>query len=215
MDSGSAANWLERLPTGKFRDRMAISYIAALMKDDPMQSLHFVSSLHPSQQAAAGRMAADRLAESASIDEASSLLRTLNASGGPAEEPYLQAMFESLVNSATKDDRQLAISLVQNNFDQPFMTGTALARATTEMAKNDPIAALEWAAEIEGAKPDLPQGGMIAAAIGGMSLDGLKAAEKWAEVQPDAVLLLSSIERRKDLLEDRGKNDYNEYDKDD
>lgn len=214
-DPHSAGKWVEGLAAGKFRDRMAISYIAAVMKDDPAQSMRWVASLHPSQQATAGKVAADKLTETGSLEEAGDLLRTLGASGGSADDAYLRSMFESLVDKATGDNRQVAIALVESHLDQPYVTVGALTRATSEKAKDDPIAALQWAADIEYSKPGVPQGGMIAAAIGGMSAEGLSAAEKWAEIQPDADLWLQSIGRRKNLLEDRGTADHNEYDKGD
>lgn len=214
-DPHSAGKWVEGLAAGKFRDRMAISYIAAVMKEDPAQSLRWVASLHPSQQATAGKVAAGKLTETGSLEEAGDLLRTLGASGGSADEAYLRSMFEELVDQAATGNRGAAISLVENHLSEPYVTVGALTRATSEKAKEDPIAALQWAADIEYSKPGVPQGGMIAAAIGGMSEEGLATAEKWAEIQPDADLWLQSISRRKNLLEDRGMDDANEYDKGD
>lgn len=212
-DPQRAGNWLKGLPAGKFHDQMAVAYIAACTKDDPLGSLNLVSSLHPSQQSAAGRAAAQRLAESASADEASAVFRKLEANAGGADSPYLSTLFDTLVSG--ERDGRLAVSLVESNLDQPFVTGSTLARVSAERAKTDPEAALAWAVSMEGRKTDVAEGDVVASTIAGMTLDGLESARAWAATQQDgAGYWLDIIERREELLKNR-RGEENEYDKDD
>lgn len=213
-DAHGAGRWLEGLQAGKFRDQMAVSYIAACTKDDPAGSFKLVSSLHPSQQEAAGKAVAKRLSQSTSAEEASSLLRALEANAGGAESRYLSSLFETLASGAGKNPHAVTLSLVEDNFDQPYVTGVALSRVSAEKARTDPHAALEWAASMEGRKDDIPHGAMVAATINGMTLEGLKSARKWAETQQDGTAYwLDVINKREGLLEDEGGD--NDYDKDD
>lgn len=214
-DPRSAGRWLDGLPAGKYRDQMAVSYIAACTKDDPVGSFGLVSSLHPSQQAAAGRAVAEQLAETASLDEASAVFQTIEANAGGSNNHYLSTMFDSLLSNIERGDDSLAVSLVESHLDQPYVTGLTLARVSAERAKSDPQAALEWAVSMEGRKNDLPEGEVVASAIRGMTLEGLSRAENWATTQEDgASYWLNLIEKRRELLEDR-QGDENKYDRDD
>jgi len=213
-DAHGAGRWLEALPAGKFRDQMAVSYMASCTKDDPISALKLVQTLHPSQQEAAGRAVAKQLAQSASAEEAAALLRTLESNAGAAESRYVSALFEALASGEGGATEAVTLSLVESNFDQPYVTGTSLARLSAGKARTDPRGALEWAASMEGRKNDIPHGAMVAATINGMTLEGLKSARGWAETQQDGTAYwLDVINRREGFLEDQGGDD--EYDKDD
>lgn len=214
-DPGGAGQWLDALPTGKFRDQMAVAYIAANAKDDPLGSFSLVSSLHPSQQSAAGKAAAERLAESTSADEASALVQTLESNAGGSNSPYLSTLFDTLVSGAGRGDEGFAVSLVESHLDQSFVKGSTLARVSAERAKTDPEGALAWAVSMEGKKADLRHGEIVVSAINGMTVEGLDHAKAWAGTQGDgAAYWLKMIERRQEQLHDRA-GEENEYDKDD
>ncbi len=212
-DRISAGRWLDGLPAGRYRDQMAVAYIAACSKDDPGGSLALVSSLHPSQQAAAGRAVAARLAESASAEDAAAMLRDLPAGGGTSQR-YLSSFFDSLVATAAKDGSPLAFTLVEENIGQPYVNRATLTRLSTERAKSDPQGALAWAVSLEGRKGDMPGGELVASAIHGMDLEGLREARAWAATQQEGeAYWLRMIDRRESLLEDSGGD--NAYDRDD
>lgn len=212
-DPGAASGWLDALPPGKYRDLMAVTYITASTGDDPAESLPLVSSLHPSQQDLVGRAMAKRLAQSASAEEASVLFRTLESNAGGSGNRYLSSMFDALATTAGNGN--FAMLLVESHLDEPYVNGSILARVSETNAKTNPEEALRWAVSMEGKKNDLPVGGLVAAAIGGMTLEGLESARQWAATQQDgAGYWLNMIERRRELLEDRTGDD-NEYDRDD
>jgi len=214
-DPHAAGRWLEGLPVGKYRDQMAVTYIAACAKDDPVGSFKLVSSLHPSQQSIAGKAAAESLVKSVSADEASALFRTLEANAGGENGPYLSTLFDTIVSGAGRGDERLAASLVESHLDQSFVTGSTLARVSAERAKTDPEGALAWAISMEGKKADLAHGGIVISAIQGMTSDGLEGAKAWATTQGEgAAYWLNLIERRQEKLHDR-VGEENEYDKDD
>lgn len=216
-DPSAAGDWLDSLPVGKFRDRMAVAYIAASAKDDPMGAMKLVSSLHPSQQAPAGQAVIRRLEESETLGDASDLLRTLEANAGSGESPYLQGMFEALAEGAAKAGSHDAFSVLEDHLDGQYVSGTSLVRISEARGKADPVAALEWAVGVEGAKGDVSEGALLSATVGGMGLKQLEIAEEWARDRqewPGVAQMQSSLDSRRKVLEDRGGGE-NEYDRDD
>jgi hypothetical protein len=216
-DPTAAGQWLDSLPVGKFRDKMAVAYIAASAKDDPLGAMKRVSSLHPSQQAPAGEAVIRRLEESASLGDASALLSTLEANAGEGESPYLQGMLEALAAGAAKAGSQEAFSVLENHLDGEYVSGPSLVRISEARGKTDPLAALEWAAGVEGAKGDVSGGALLSATVGGMDLGQLDIAEEWARDRqewPGVAEMQSTLDSRRNVLENRGGGE-NEYDRDD
>lgn len=212
-DPQAANVWLDNLPAGKFRDQMAVAYIAASTNDDPVSAYKLVSSLHPSQQEHAAKAVGERLAKSTSADEASTVLRNLESKGGGTDTRNLSSMFETLVTEPGKGG--FAIAMVEKNLDESYVSGSTLARVSEVNAKTDPEATLMWAVSMEGKKVDVPEGEVVSAAIRGMTVDGLEAAKAWAATQQEgADYWLNMIEQRQELLLDR-IGEENEYDKDD
>lgn len=210
-DPHAAGRWLDGLPAGKFRDQMAVAYIAASTKDDPVGSLNLVATLHPSQQAAAG----GRVAAVASTEDTSNLLRTLEENTGGVGGPYLETMFTALAGKVAQGNDPAAVSLIEEHLSQPYVSGSALSLVSAAKAKFDPQGALDWAVDLETRMPDkLNHGDVVSSVIQALSLDGLDTAESWAATQPDANVLLNAIERRKEALQNR-QGEENEYDKDD
>ncbi|WP_367872552.1 hypothetical protein [Luteolibacter sp. Populi] len=216
-DPAAAGHWLETLPAGKFKDRMAMAYIAAASKDDPLGAMKLVSSLHPSQQASAGRAVVQRLEESATIKDASMLLRTLEASAGTGEASYLKGMFEALADGAVKAGNPDALSVLESHIGGSYVSGSSLARISEAKGKADPVAALEWAAGVAGTEGGRGEGALLSATIGGMDLGDLDIAEEWAQGRqewPGVAAMQASLDMRRRILEDRG-DDANDYDGDD
>ena len=216
-DPAAAGDWLASLPVGKFRDRMAVAYIAASAKDDPIGALRMVSTLHPSQQAPAGQAVVRRLEESASLDDASELFGTLQANSQEGESPYLQGMLEALAEGAAKSGSQEAFSKLEAHLDEPYLSGPSLVRISEARGKTDPLAALDWAAGMEGTKGDISEGSLLSATINGMGLEQLDMAEEWARERqewPGVARMQSSLDGRRKMLEDRGGGE-NDYDRDD
>lgn len=211
-DRAAAANWVESLPAGKYRDQLAVSYLTTAAKHDPEGSMQLVASLHPSQQAAAGRATAKALAETASVGEVTGILNTMELAAGDEGRGYLSAMFDTLVAESGGN----SLGLVESNLDRSYVTAASLARVSSAKAKNDPAAALDWAASIGGRK-GLDQGQLLTAAVGGMDLEGLNRAEEWAAAhwgKEGVDTMWAAVLRNRNSLENRG-DDINEYDKDD
>lgn len=210
-DPHAAGRWLDGLPAGRFRDQMAVAYIAASTKEDPLGSLDLVATLHPSQQAAAG----DRVAAAATTEDAAALLRTLEARTGGVESPYMETMFTALAGKVAGGNDPAAFSLIEEHLDQPYVSDSAVLMVSAAKAKFDPKGALDWAVEMETRKPDkLDHGQVVAGVIQAMSLQGLDTAERWAATQPDADELLQVIGKRREKLQDH-EGDENRYDRDD
>lgn len=210
-DPHAARQWLDGLPTGKFRDQMAVAFIADNTKSDPLGSLDLVASLHPSQQAAA----AGRVAAVTPMADASALLRKLEANTRGLENLYLETIFTELAGKAAGGNDPAAVSMIEEHLNQPYVSDSALSLVSAAKAKFDPQGALHWAVEIETNRPDrLNHGQVVSNVIQALSLEGLATAENWAATQPDAAPLLLSIEKRKETLQDR-LGDENRYDKDD
>lgn len=211
-DTYAAGRWLDQLPAGKFRDQMAVAYIAASTRDDPQGALNLVATLHPSQQAAAG----GAVGTSATPEDTSALLWKLETNPGGGESRYLETMFTALAGKvAAAGSDPAAVALIEGHLDQPYVSSPALALVSAAKAKIDPQAALDWAVEMETRRPDkLYHGQVVSSVIQGMSIEGLETAEGWAAAQPDAAELLPVIERRKETLQDR-VGEENEYDRDD
>lgn len=216
-DPAAAGQWLDSLPAGKFRDKMAVAYIAASTKDDPIGAMELVSSLHPSQQASAGQAVIRRMEESETLGDVSALLSTLEANAGTGESPYLKGMLEALAEGAAKAGHQDAFSVLDNHIDGRYVSGDLLARISEAKGKSDPVAALEWAAEVEGTKGDLHDGALLSATVGGMGLQQLDMAEAWAKERqewPGVATMQNTLDSRRQVLENRGGGE-NEYDRDD
>ncbi|MFD2257188.1 hypothetical protein ACFSSA_10915 [Luteolibacter algae] len=210
-DTYSAGHWLNQLPPGKFRDQMAVAYIAASTQDDPQGAMNLVATLHPSQQAAAG----GAVVTSSTTEDASAVLRELEGNSDNAASPYLETMFTALASKVANGSDPEAVALVEERLDKPYVTNSALMLISAAKAKFDPKGALDWAVEMESRKPEtLNYGQMVSSVIQAMSLENLDKAEIWAATQPDAENLLRTIEGRKEKLQDRVGED-NEYDKDD
>lgn len=216
-DPIAAGHWLDSLPAGKFRDRMAVAYIAASAKDDPIGAMRLASSLHPSQQAPAGQAVVRHLEESATLGDASELLGSLVANAGEGESPYLQGMFEALAEGAAKAGGHDAFSVLEDHLDGGYVSGPSLVLLSEARGKADPVAALEWAVGMEGSKSDVSEGALLSATVGGMELEQLEIAEEWARDRqewPGVARMQDSLEGRRKVLEDRGGGE-NEYDRDD
>ncbi|GAA5123380.1 hypothetical protein JIN84_11310 [Luteolibacter yonseiensis] len=209
-DPQAAGRWLDGLPTGRFRDQMAVAYITASTKDDPLGAFDLVATLHPSQQAVAG----GQVAASATTEDAAALLWTLEANAGTGG-PYLETMFTALAGKVAEGNDPAAVSLIEEHLDQPFVSDSALSLVSAAKAKFDPQGALHWAVEMETRKADrVNHGQVVSTVIEALSLEGLETAESWAAAQPDADALLRAIERRKEKLQDR-QGGENKYDRDD
>lgn len=207
-DPSGADRWLEQLPTGKFRDQMALAVIAHSVREQPEAAMRQVAGLPEHLQRKAGEAAGTRLRETGSIEEASAFLGNLG--GGPGDASYLNGILETLIGGA--DDPVL--QLVEQHLAQPYVTPGTLEKVSVAKGKADPLAALEWAVEIEEKKSGLPQGSLLVASIREMDLEDLAKAEQWGNARagwPGTAEMLATVEARKRLLEDRGE-DSNEYD---
>lgn len=216
-DSYSAGTWLDALPAGKFRDQIALSAIAASGSYDSDGALTRVAQLPEHLRQAAGKTMGERIRETGSIESGSELLRELGSRAGEGDTAYLKGIFQSLLGGSAGPSGEMAARLVEDHLDQPYVDSAALAQVSTGKGKADPVSALEWAMSMEERKPDLPQGSLLAAAVQGMNLADLQAAEDWALDQagsPGIAEMQADLEVRRRVLEDRG-DDENEYDKDD
>lgn len=213
MEPAAAGEWVEALPTGKYRDQMAISYLAAAARLDPGAAVQLAASLHPSQQAAAGRETAMALAASATGDEMEAFLKAIPRSSAGQENEYLAAVFETLAT----ESGSMSPLVIEEHLSEAYATPATLSRISHSRAKSDPLGALEWAAELESKKGNIDRGQLLTAAVGGMTLDGLNHAEEWAAAHwgdEGVEAMWSAVMRNRELLENRG-DDENEYDKDD
>jgi hypothetical protein len=216
-DPYSAGAWLDDLPEGKFRDQVALSAIAVSGRDDSGGTLSRVAELPAHLRQTAGRTLGERIRETGSIESGSELLRELGGRAGATDVPYLKGILQSLLGDASGGDGDMAAKLVEDHFDQPYVDSGVLAQVSAGKGKTDPVSALEWAMSMEERKPDLPQGSLLAAAVGGMDLADLERAEEWASGRagsPGIAEMQADLEARRRILEDRG-DDENEYDKDD
>ncbi len=216
VDPFGAKAWLESLPEGKFRDKMAMSAIATSMRDSPLEALEQVSDLPEHLRQTAGRTAGERLRESASFEESARLLADLGAAGS-ADPDYLRGVFDSLAGAASQGGGDQVARLVEEHLDQPYVSPQALRQLSAEMGKEDPMSALEWASAVEGRKPGIQEGSLLAATLQDMDLGDLDRAEAWARERqgsPAISRMQESLQSRRRILEDRG-DDANEYDKDD
>lgn len=216
-EPGAAQHWLETLPAGRFRDQLAIAAIRASATTDPAASLLQAATLHPSQQKAAGQNAADRLLESGTLETAAANFGTMKSAAGQADSGYLAAVFSTLLSGASEQDPAMAIALAENHINEPYADSASLAKVSAKMAGSDPAAALQWALKIEGIKGESAGGGVTAAAIRGMDLDHLAAAEEWSAAhagQPGMDRITAELGRRRNMLEDQGSDDGG-YDRDD
>lgn len=207
-DPSGAGRWLEQLPTGKFRDQMSLAVIASSVRDQPEAAMHQVAGLPEHLQRKAGETAGTRLRETGSIEEASALLGSLE--GGAGEASYLNGILETLIGGAEDP----VLRLVENHLDRPYVTPGTLEKLSTAKGKADPLAALDWAVEIQERKPDLPQGSLLVASVREMDLEDLVKAEEWGNARaawPGTAEMLATVEARKRLLENQGA-DSNEYD---
>lgn len=215
-DPVGAKAWLDGLPEGKFRDQMALNAIAASARDNPVAALEQVAGLPVHLRQMAGRTVGDRFRESLPLEQSSHLLADLGAMGASADEEYLAGIFDSLAGAVSQGGDEAVMRLVEGHLDQPYVSHQTLQRLSTELGKNDPIAALERAAEFQ-KKQGASEGEFLSAAVREMSLADLEKVEAWtrepggsvdtAEIQP-------LLENRRRILEERG-DDENEYDKDD
>lgn len=216
IDPFGAKAWLESLPEGKFRDKMAMSAIASSMRDNPLEALEQVSGLPEHLRQTAGHTAGEQLMRSASFEENARLLADLEATGA-ADQDYLRSVFDSLAGAASRGGGDVMVKLVEEHLDQPYVSQRALRQLSAEMGKEDPISALDWASVVEGRKPGLQEGALLSAALEDMDLGDLDRAEAWALGRgdgPGISRFQESLQSRRRILEDRG-NDANEYDKDD
>lgn len=216
-DRGAAKRWLETLPEGRFRDQLAISAIAASAASDPAGSLFQAAALHPSQQKSAGQHAALKLLESGPLESVEANFEAMAARAGEAESGYLAAVFGTLLASATEEDQAAAVSLAEAHIHEPYADSASFAKVSAKMAGHDPAAALAWALKVEGMKGEAPGGGVAAAAIRGMDLKHLSAAEEWSAAHanlPGVDRIVAELGRRRNALEESGEDDGG-YDRDD
>jgi hypothetical protein len=216
-DGGAATRWLETLPEGRFRDQLAIAAIAATAATDPAESLLQAATLHPSQQKSAGQNAASKLLESGPLETAAANFEAMRASAGGANSGYLGAVFGTLLASASERDQAIAVSLAESHVHEPYADSAFFSKVSAKLAGHDPAGALAWALKIEGMKGEAPGGGVAAAAIRGMDLDHLAAAEEWSAAHANLAgvdRIVAELGRRRNALEDRGSDDGG-YDRDD
>lgn len=213
-DPYAAGYWLDGLQPGKFKDRMAMVHIAASAKDDPSAALKHASALHPSQRGIAGKEVAIKLAETLSPQEASSVLDAMKTGAGEGNETYMSNLFDGIMTRAASGDVSAAMSLAEAHAGQPYANGSAMARVSAALAKEDPVKALEWAAKINGQQAET--GSLFSGAIKGMSLEGLDQAEDWVATRQGQLpeSLVAEIDRQRKVLEDRG-GDRGAYDRED
>ena len=215
-DPAGAKVWLDGLPEGKFRDQMTLSAIAASARDNPVSALEQVAGLPVHLRQLAGRSVGDRFRESLPLDQGSHLLTDLGAMGASADDAYLEGIFDSLAGAVSQGGDEAVMRLVEGHLDQPYVSYQTLQRLSTEMGKNDPITALERAAEFQ-KKQGASEGEFLSAAMREMSLSDLEKVETWASEKggsADTAEVRLLLENRRRILEERG-DDENEYDRDD
>lgn len=211
MDRAAAAQWIDSLPPGKQRDQMMLAITPTVARENPAEALRLVGLLHPSQHEEAGRMSAHRLSETGSATEVLASLEAMKAAAGGDGTRYLEALFDELLTGAGAIDGEMAAEFVERNLDQTFIRPVSLAKVSSDIAGDDPVAALEWSTRVENGIPSLPPGSVMAAAVGGMNLHQLEEAEKWSEGRyelPGVAVLLAEVHRVRRILEDRGGDDY-------
>ena len=214
-DPAAAKLWLDGLPPGKSRDQMLVAYISASAAGDPEGALREAATLPEVLKGQAGRSVAERLVQTGSMEEVSMLLSGLEERGDGSER-YLGGIFDELLNGAVKNGVDPA-SLVERHFDQPYVNYSTLAKVSEQKAKADPVAALEWAAGLEGRKEGVPDGGVLAAALGGMKLEDLDQAEEWALANAGRAgveSLLPFLQRQREALDGKGTDDDYDFDRD-
>ena len=214
-DAAAAKLWLDELSPGRYRDEMSLAYISASAAADPAGALGEAAALPEMLKGQAGRAVAEHLVQTGSMEEISTLLSGLEAGSDGTNERYLGGIFEGLLNGAVKNGVDPA-SLVEQHFDQPYVDYSALVKVSVEKAKADPVAALEWAANLEGKKEGVPDGGVLAAALGGMSLGDLDQVEEWVHANAGRTgvdSLLPYLDRQREALD--GKGEDLGYDRDD
>ncbi len=216
-DASAAQSWLATLPPGRFHDQLAITAIGASASTDPAASLLQAASLHPSQQKAAGQNVADRLLESGPLENAAASFETMKSAAGQADSAYLAGVFGTLLAGASEQDPAMAAALAEGHVHEAYADSASLAKVSAKMAGSDPAAALQWSLKIEGMKGESAGSGVAAAAIRGMDLDHLAAAEEWSAAHagmPGVDRITAELGRRRNVLEDQGSDDGG-YDRDD
>ena len=102
-DPAGAGRWMEDLPTGKFRDQMALSVIASSARDHPEAALLLVAALPAHLRRKAGEAAGARLRETGTMEDGSALLSSLEGAAGDGS--YLNGIFETLIGGAEKVEK--------------------------------------------------------------------------------------------------------------